>query len=469
MAKKKKIDIPTVGNFPHDIPRDIVEIDTLYEHILLGQVLEPLVSADREGQIQAGLAKSWFFSKDGLKLTLAIDTDRKFSNGKNVTTADVVYSLNIHLNSKNSQTNKFLSDIVSIKATQEDTVEVELSSPRVAIIKVLSREQLGIVPDQWKFDSESSEPYVGSGAYRLLKKAGEWYLQANQHFHHFSKISVSEWRLLHFGDKTTPDHMPFATTSQLEKEGLNAFHPLVEQQLSFVQSSYWWYPGGRKYNNASAQNRAIQFMHELVESNVSRSQKPLATGVIPVGIAGHLKVRPTFAAKSIESELPRLKLSIAVPANLIEEHFGTKDRPKEAFAKLTQKHGLDVDIHTIDFLNWNKEVKALKPDLILVRWAGGFNDPEGFLAILDRELGVSLAKYHALAGSLYNEARGEQDWKKRNELFRKLGRALVTDGKMVPAWKTPVYRYTAPPLEMQQSYFRYTPRLLDIKIRESSK
>ena len=152
-----------LGYVPSTFPRDMVEVNQFAEHAILGQILEPLVDADRFGNMTPGIAESWVVSKDGKTLTFKIRTDRVFSNGKPITPKDIAYSLKRHIGSK-SQSNNFLSAIDKIEPTSATNLVITLKEPNVAILKALTRDHLGVVPDGWTFDSKSDEPYVGSGS-----------------------------------------------------------------------------------------------------------------------------------------------------------------------------------------------------------------------------------------------------------------------------------------------------------------
>lgn len=88
----------TVGYVPVSFPRDPADVSQYDEHVILGQIFEPLVDADGDGNLSTSIAKEWNFSKDGKQIEFLIDTNVLFSNGKKVTAGDVVYSISRHLN-----------------------------------------------------------------------------------------------------------------------------------------------------------------------------------------------------------------------------------------------------------------------------------------------------------------------------------------------------------------------------------
>src|SRR5690606_16098152 len=63
-----------------------------------GNVVEPLVTFDAEGEAQPAVAESWDISEDQTTYTFHI-REATFSNGEPVTSDDVVYSLTTMQNS----------------------------------------------------------------------------------------------------------------------------------------------------------------------------------------------------------------------------------------------------------------------------------------------------------------------------------------------------------------------------------
>ena len=99
----------------------------------------------------------------------------------------------------------------------------------------------------------------------------------------------------------------------------------------------------------------------------------------------------------------------------------------------------------------------------MARWGGGFNDPEGFLAILSKILGVPFEQYLKKLSSIYTKAKKEENEKKRSDLFRVLGREVILNGKMLPLWETTVFYLLEKDYNIKKFYNRYTPRFIDVE------
>lgn len=454
-----------LGYVPSTFPRDMIEVNQFAEHAILGQILEPLVDADRFGNMTPGIAESWAVSKDSKTLTFKVRTDRVFSNGKPITSKDIAYSLKRHLGSK-SQSNNFLSAISKIEPTSAKDLVITLKEPNVAILKALTRDHLGVVPEGWTFDSKSDEPYVGSGPYRLKRETGKWFLVLNEKSPLKDKVSVKRWEIIFFSSVGSgvpgtplPDYVPLASQivrDDAEKEFKNKGLPIaIKEQLSFVQTSLWWYPHGANYRSSDIKAAAMAFLRELVEVRCQQSGCQRATGIVPTGIAGYLP--EPIRIDPPKPSTKKIKLRIGGMGVLFDFLFNDK-----AAKEIADKHNLEFEYFTFSPSDL-PGMKEKKPDVIMGSWAGGFNDPEGFLPLLNQLLGVDFVTYLEDLRGLYQKARIEQNWTRRAELFREFNERLVREQRMIPGWKIPMYSLTRPNLKEEEIGFRYTPRLINVK------
>jgi len=455
----------TVGYVPISFPRDPVEFNQFDEHIIVGQILEPLVDADGGGKVGPSIAKEWHFSKDGLLITFRLDEKKKFSNGKSVTAKDVAYSLKRHM-STNSQSKGFLSAISEISAADDLNLKIQLKQKNVAILKSLTRDQLGIVPDGWKFDSESNSPYLGTGPYNLEKVSGQWLLKKNQNFKKY-EVPVDQWKLVFYKDDkftpadTIPDLMPSMTASILEKVKSN---PRLEKEgyqidirLGFTQSSFWVDPRGSLYSNPEKRLIAQSFLNELIHENVKSNNFQRSTGMIPVGIEGSLQKMPEIQSfkKGPLGELRIASLGGAFAKYLTEQKI----------AQIKEKYAVQVYHQNFSFLEL-KELGAWKADIIAGAWAGGFNDPAGFLGLLNVIFGIPFKDYLENLGKQLEQTERQDDWGKRATEFRELGAAVIKSGLMTPGWRIPMYEVKNNAVQNIQFQTRYTPRLVNYKVKK---
>lgn len=445
---------PTVGYFPEYFPRDPLHINTYQEHMLLGQVYETLVETDHFGKIKPGVAKRWIF-KDN-EIIFHIDKNKKFTNGKDVTAEDAVYSLKRHIEN-NSQSTNLLSSIKEIKVIDKYSFKITVKEKRVSLIKALSREQLGIVPKDWRFNPDSKEPYMGSGDYHLRKDKDSWFL----HLKDTNKPKkIFKWRLLIGKTKeliTTnkaPTYVPVIMEDlavKIKKDDKFESHFLGEIN-SYTQSSAWVIEG------AKVTKQEMIILNQYIEELCNKKNYKRVTGLVPKGIQGYLPESPT-------KELPKpKKLKTLTNLNISVIDFMLNDfSDSELINKLEKSYNLKLNITPISIPNYESDIIKQKTQIIVARWGGGFNDPEGFLAILSKILGVPFEQYLEKLSSIYTKAKKEENEKKRSDLFRVLGREVILNGKMLPLWETTVFYLLEKDYNIKKFYNRYTPRFIDVE------
>ena len=459
--------IYSYGFVPTTFPRDPVEVNQFNEHIILGQIIEPIIDTDKLGNLMPGIATSWEFLDGGRKVVLHLRQDRVFSNGKPIAAADVKYTLDRAIEKK-SQSSNFLKNISEIQAPKADTLIILMKDVDVSILKALSRDQLGVVPLGWQFDKSSNEPIIGSGAYRLVRENNTWLLVANGKYPNVAKIEIPKWKLQFYADdkmtipdSDVPDYAPglgpYARKTLMENKAASSLEGT--EQLSFAQSSAWWHPSGDHFEDPKAKAFAMGLVESVFATGIGKLGYGRATGVIPKGVAGHIDIGTAAAHVTLKN--PGIhKIKIVVIGAVFDEVLGL-----ELFQKLGTELGVHVEVEKISPTQL-ANLKTIKPDIILACWAGGFNDPEGFIALLPTLLGRDLKEYIGpKLTEIYTRAQREQNWTNRSDLFREINARLRSEQFMVPGWKDPLFVMAKHELVSSEITQRYTPRLEAVKIR----
>ncbi len=133
--------------------------------VLLYNVYETLVRIDGEGEISPLLARDYELSEDRLVYTFNIDPSAEFASGEEVTAGAVVESLERARSGEGitSQVAGVFEPVESIRALDEDTVEVRLSAPSNEWLYNMAG-PAGIVYDPAGLDTLADRP-AGSGPY----------------------------------------------------------------------------------------------------------------------------------------------------------------------------------------------------------------------------------------------------------------------------------------------------------------
>lgn len=466
MAIDSDSKIPTVGFFPNTFPRDPVSINNFYEHVLIGQIIEPLVENTPSGEIAPCIASDWKILNDGKTIEFGIRKGMLFSNGKSVTSEDVKYTLMRHKNG-DSQSKSYLEKIETIDTPAADKLVIHLSSPYVAIFKVLSRDHLGIVPAGWTFDPKSDRPFVGTGPYEVVRIKGDWLLTRNKYYRSPEQILTERWKPIFydiknpaFNKQPNPDFIPYALSdvanavvSLKSKAGESVYK--AQPINHFMQLSGWWYPHGNSYSNVEHRERSMSAVHSLLQRRRVKLDLRQATGVIPEGIAGYVPSTPQPKMKKKASEKTILTVRVAV----VERELAAITDAADIKA-VENEFGVRFVFTPVGLTEFSS-LRASKPDVVVFVYAGGFHDPEGFLVVITAVLQSNL---QTLFGSLYESylaASRETDWDKRTRLYQELNRKLTEAGMIAPGWKSTVLSLTKKNITQVSPAFSYTIKLIN--------
>ena len=135
---------------------------------LLELIYEPLVRLDAELNVVPAIATSWEFAPDAKTLTFSLDPNAKFSNGAQVTSADVKASFERLLNEETAAAarSNFLS-IESIDTPDDVTVTFHLTTADVPILVAMATINAAILPASEIAAGTVGTTALGSGPFKL--------------------------------------------------------------------------------------------------------------------------------------------------------------------------------------------------------------------------------------------------------------------------------------------------------------
>lgn len=141
-----------------------------------------LVKVNSSDQLETDLATEYSVSDDALTWTFKIRNDVTFTNGLELTAADVAFTFNT---TKEKATYMDLTMVESCEAVDQTTIEFKLTKPCVTFIYTVA--QMGIVPAEAytdKFGLEADQ-IIGSGPYKMVQwdKGQQFILEANEDYY----------------------------------------------------------------------------------------------------------------------------------------------------------------------------------------------------------------------------------------------------------------------------------------------
>lgn len=156
------------------------------DYAISAAVMEPLIRVGDEGRkLQPGIASSWKYNADETELTIELNPDAKFSDGKAVTADDVAFSLSVWKAGPNYGAN--YSSIESATVRDGHTIVFNLSRPDGTIPAFLAYAVAGVIPkDYGGRDAKAffQDP-VGAGPFKVESWStdGDIVLTRNPHYY----------------------------------------------------------------------------------------------------------------------------------------------------------------------------------------------------------------------------------------------------------------------------------------------
>lgn len=469
--------VPTIAfTLPKKMhPVNPVEMVFFGQQMLIGQVVDTLFSVGDDGLVKGELVQKWEFNKERTELTVFLKDDVVFSNGRPLMAQDVKATLELQQSKTDSLGASYLKNIVKIEVMNDLKVKFYMDQPNVTILKVLSRQSHGIRPKDWTFSSTSTEPFVGSGPYRLIFESGEWFYKANDNYRYKDQVKVKKWKVK-FMDYTrsepnTPGYYPLADLFWLlNSERAKLFYKNVpnikethqiNEYKRFTQASFFW--TGNKYSKFSKVEREALFNQITnVAKALSKTENiHVATGIIPQGITGSLKERRFFSTKLRTSQLT-VKVAVEEPIF------------KDLDAILTEKSEIQnapfrLKFEKYDHLNeYNPKLHRDK-DLYLLYSMAGFYDPEGFLTSIPPLLEESPDElYGAKVQKLRRKGQAELDPFLRSEIYQNISKILVEEVRMIPGWTSQLTEVRSKKIGRKSQALRTAFRLTDYYLIDPS-
>lgn len=228
-TNKENYIICSFGELPASL--NIWNSEQAYYNGMSTYLFEGLVSMDRKGKIQSGLAEDWTISSDGIGYTFNIREDAKWSDGSSITPDDFVTFFKNILSSKlgdnlaydlypvygaeNYSKGKANFDSVAIRAVGGNKLEIRLNKACPDFLKILSQPQYTLRKgsDLLKNWQEAYKQIKYTGAFMvdnidskgvvLVKNPNYWDSSevTNDKFLVLNKISAEEAYADYEGDK----------------------------------------------------------------------------------------------------------------------------------------------------------------------------------------------------------------------------------------------------------------------------
>lgn len=183
-----------------------------------------------DGSLEPGLACDYHCSPDGMSWIFKLRQDALFSDGAQLVSADVEFTLSKIL--KTEKGAEFLSPIKGAVALGDYDIRIDLRQPNSNVLYALA--VVGIVPASTYSDDYGSCP-VGSGKYELTKWLGGQIVILSVNPHHYSEAPSIKTIAVAFQDKS--ESLKHARSNDLDVAYLGFSAPSQKPSGSLLPSS----------------------------------------------------------------------------------------------------------------------------------------------------------------------------------------------------------------------------------------
>jgi len=370
VAQEKELRVPLPEGDANSL--DPQEFNTIAESWTLRNVTEGLVTYDPHSlQPVPALAESWDISDDGLIYTFHLRHGVKFHNGADLTASEVVSTFNRlaippeFINTPTYATSLIIGSIAGysdlpsqggnaaslsgVRAVDDYTVEITLSSPNSAFLAALTMIPAAIIPSLAANSGAFEENPVGTGPFMFQ----EWVRQD-----HITLVANPDyWGGKPAIDRVTLRVIPERSVQLVEFLAGNLDYVLVPPtNLASIKAdptyqgriqdqailSIWWMPLNLTRppldNLKVRQAMSFAIDRQAIVNNVLQGQGTVAHGPIPPGLSAY---DPDYNPFPYDP-----------------------DRAKELLAEAGFPDGVDVEIRT-----WNEEVEGRVLAAVQANWA----------------------------------------------------------------------------------------------------
>ncbi|HEX5470030.1 MAG TPA: peptide ABC transporter substrate-binding protein [Gaiellaceae bacterium] len=461
--------------------------DTTSSNILLN-IMDPLVILGDDLEPVPGLAESWDVSKDGKTVTFHLRGDGKWTNGDPVTAEDfewswkrtispdlaadyayqfygIVGAADYNACEKNCDA---LRDKVGVKAVDDRTLEVQLTSPQPWFVQQVSHHSFLAVHRATveQFGDNWTEP-------QNIVTDGPFKLESWEHDATIDLVKNDDWRnaddvsLTRVNGKIIVDGTTRVQAFEAgEVDALDA-GGLPPDEIARLKETpeYESYPAlGTYYYGFNLENlpdvherRALSLAidRRTIVDQIAQADQVPSTGFSPKGLPGFDAFNPNspWTPESGDIDAAKDEFSQAQsPKTNITLFFNDSPGHKEiATAVQAQWQGLGITT-TLKQQEWAQFLEFLGPppnqavDVYRNGWIGDYVDAINFLELWTCDSGNNNSNYcDKDYDALLEQARQTPDDEARYQIYAQLEEKLLGQDGALPL--TPIYWYTYPNLE----------------------
>jgi ABC-type transport system substrate-binding protein len=379
---------------------------------VVSQLFESLTAVDSAEHVQPALASSWETQNGGKRVVFHLRSGLTFSEGSALKAGDVVASwMRVLAPAHPSQLASLLDSVsgarayregsgpasaVGLRAPDDATVEVDLSSAAVDFPAIASSPTLAVVPANLDSKPSLLSPgsFVGSGAYVMTAVTStRMTLAANSHYWAGKPAISTVHLIIDLGGKNAIDEFEAGNldyTPIYQRDGTwIAYDKTLGPSLRLEPSPSIEYYG---FNTSKAPfsdvhvRRAFELGIDWRRIVVLQSNPLLvsATGMVPDGVPGHSATDfgPTFDLARAKTELAAAGYpnGQGFPKITLVTTGSGLDGP--IVQQLHDNLGIDISYRAVDWTAYNDSLTKDPPAFWWMDWVADYPGANDFLGLL---------------------------------------------------------------------------------------
>lgn len=442
---------------------------------------EGLCSLDKNEKAIQGVAESWDISEDKLTYTFHLRKDTKWSNGDMVKASDFEYAWKRVLNpetasqyayqllyirgAKEYNSGKCSADEVGIKATDDNTLVVNLENPTPYFLELTAtpvympiNQKVVESNKDWAKDAKS---FVSNGAFKITdyKIKDKVVLEKNENYFDTDKVKLNKITMKMVAENTSAwasykqgqfDMVSTVPKSEIQKSLQNGSAKKFDNLATYFLDINMKDKNNKALSDVrirKALNLAID--RQAIIDNVTKGGQTPAHGIVSKGIdingQDYTEKKSYFEPNGNIEEAKKLLAEAGYPdgkglptITLIYNPEGGQGVTLEAIQDIWKKIGVNVELQAQEWKVLQATRNNKNYQIIKDGWNADYVDPMTFLDMFESNAEQNNSGYsNKDFDSVIESAKKELDENKRIDLLHQAEDILMNDMPVIP-----LYYYT---------------------------
>jgi ABC-type transport system substrate-binding protein len=466
------------GGVPPTLDPAMVQDSTSATYVV--NLFSGLVSLNSRLEIIPDLASRWEVSEDGRTYTFYLRPEATFADGRRITSADFIYSLERACSPKlgSPVAEAYLGDIVGVSevaagraehisglsAPAEDVLKVEIDAPKAYFLAKLTYSTAFVV-DKAQIEAQGSSWLSkpnGSGPF-VLSTMDKDSIVLTRNEHYYSKRPALERveYILTGGSPMTMYENDELDIVEVDAEDiervLDPENPLFAEHRAVPELSVQYL--GLNFAMPPFDDVAVRqaFAYAIDKRKLAdlvlKGTGTPAKGILPPPLPDHdesyeglpydpERARQLLASSSYGAEgaMPKIVLSISGTSGHMPAFI-------EAILDMVQKTlGITMTVEQVEWSDFLRDLNEERYQAFSSGWIADYPDSQNFLDILFHSASSQNHTGYENAGvdKLLEQARVESDPLKRRALYRQAERIIVEDVAWIPLTNATNYYLVKP-------------------------